>query len=473
MSTLSVNTIQPLSGTTVTISSDLTVTGNITGNVSGSITNATTASYIAAANVDGTVANATTASYALSSGGGGSTNTSSLLITSSFLDPNLTFEKGDGSTFDVDISTLTVANATSASYAATSSYYDGASIDATIYFSPSNANGDLPILLSPITSNQGGYSYPSYDQQPTTFTYNPGTNTFKLIGVTISSSLIPTTDGVSVTSSFSLGSPTNAWKDIYVSNGTINFLDGAGNVQGTLGTGTNATVITGSLQVVPINLLTGFTTTNGTLLHKSYTTADCAFSMFDSNLYSKNPQIYYYNVLNDGVSLVLPWDKKITAYSLVNNTPIGEPSTSTVVSLPPIYNAGYSTGETVTVYNLGKTSSAYKDSGSIYLVGNMQGVTNVNTSSKQITGTFNQSYVLSGSWGNYTQINISNSATTSSIKLDPGQKATFEIVYWGTIFATPSASMNDFTGDGYHSNFTNVNPSTTYTRYLFKGIENL
>ena len=243
----------------------------------------------------------------------------------------------------------------------------------------------------------------------------------------ISGSIIPNTNGISSTSSFNLGSPTNAWKDIYVSNGTINFLDGAGNVQGTLGTGTNATVITGSLQVVPINPLTGFTTTNGTLLHKSYTTADCAFSMFDSNLYSKNPQMYYYNVLNDGVSLVLPWDKKITAYSLVNNIPIGEPSTSTVVSLPPIYNAGYSTGETVTVYNLGKTSSAYKDSGSIYLVGNMQGVTAVNTSSKQITGTHNQSYVLSGSWGNYTQITISNSATTSSIKLDPGQKATFEM----------------------------------------------
>jgi len=291
--------------------------------------------------------------------------------------------------------------------------------------------------------------------------------------ILVSGSLIPNTDGVSATSSFNLGSPTNAWKDIYVSNGTINFLDGAGNVQGTLGTGTNATVITGSLQVVPINSLTGFTTTNGTLLHKSYTTADCAFAMFDPNLFSVNPQIYYSSVLNDGVSLVLPWDKKITAYSLVNNIPSGDSTTSTVVTLPPTYNAGYSTGEIITIYNLGEADLGYKNTGSIFLVGSMQGVTNVNTSSKQITGTFNQSYVLSGSWGNYTQININNSATTSSIKINPGQKATFEIVYWGTIFATPSASMNDFYSDGYHSNFTNVNPSTTYTRYLFKGIENL
>ena len=52
--------------------------------------------------------------------------------------------------------------------------------------------------------------------------------------ILISGSLIPNTDGVSSTSSFSLGSPTNAWKDIYVSNGTINFLDGDGSVQGTL-----------------------------------------------------------------------------------------------------------------------------------------------------------------------------------------------------------------------------------------------
>jgi len=138
----------------------------------------------------------------------------------------------------------------------------------------------------------------------------------------ISGSIIPNTNGISSTSSFSLGSPTNAWKDIYVSNGTINFLDGAGNVQGTIGTGTNATVITGSLNVVPINPLTSYTPSNGTLLHKSYTTADCAFSLYDSGVAGLNPAIYWQDVLNDGISLVLPWDKKIAAYSLVNDIPV-------------------------------------------------------------------------------------------------------------------------------------------------------
>ena len=50
------------------------------------------------------------------SGGGGSINTGSLLTTASFSDPNLTFTKGNGSTFPVNLSTLTVINAQTASY---------------------------------------------------------------------------------------------------------------------------------------------------------------------------------------------------------------------------------------------------------------------------------------------------------------------------------------------------------------------
>jgi hypothetical protein len=46
----------------------------------------------------------------------GSIATGSLLTTASFSDPNLTFTKGDGSTFNVDISSLTVTFASTASY---------------------------------------------------------------------------------------------------------------------------------------------------------------------------------------------------------------------------------------------------------------------------------------------------------------------------------------------------------------------
>lgn len=61
-------------------------------------------------------------------GGGGSTNTGSLLTTASFSNPNLTFTKGDGSTFQVNLSTLTVVSASyalSASFATTASYING------------------------------------------------------------------------------------------------------------------------------------------------------------------------------------------------------------------------------------------------------------------------------------------------------------------------------------------------------------
>ena len=69
---------------------------------------------------------------------------------------------------------------------------------------------------------------------------NPGiVNVIGALNVTgsmgISGSIIPAI-GSSSTSSFSLGSATNAWKDIWVSQGTIRFLDGAGTQQGTLST---------------------------------------------------------------------------------------------------------------------------------------------------------------------------------------------------------------------------------------------
>jgi len=55
---------------------------------------------------------AVTASYALN----GSADTGSLLVTASFFDPRLSFTKGNGDTFDIDLSSLTVINALTASY---------------------------------------------------------------------------------------------------------------------------------------------------------------------------------------------------------------------------------------------------------------------------------------------------------------------------------------------------------------------
>jgi hypothetical protein len=308
--------------------------------------------------------------------------------------------------------------------------------------------------------------------------YAPAANSFPYVGtaeftgsILVSGSIIPNVDGVSSTSSFSLGSPTAAWKDIYVSNGTINFIDGAGNVQGTVGAGTNGTIITGSLTVIPVNPLTDFVNNGGgTLLHKSYTSADCAFRLASTvSPYNANPQLYRTGV---GGPLILPWDKKITSYSVINNlrsTSDAEP----VLCLPPVYNSGYSVGETISVYNLGTAISAYKATGSMYVVGFTYGITQVDTSNKIVTGTFNTAHILSGSYGNYSYISSAIPATTESIQINPGQKATFEVVFWGTFTAQSLPNANGFPINGYSTNFTNVNSSPVYTTYLFKGIENL
>jgi hypothetical protein len=58
----------------------------------------------------------------LTSASSGPANTGSLLTTASFLDPNITFERGDKSSFNVNLSTLTII---SASYALTASFING------------------------------------------------------------------------------------------------------------------------------------------------------------------------------------------------------------------------------------------------------------------------------------------------------------------------------------------------------------
>ena len=65
---------------------------------------------------------ALTASYAINSGGGGAINTGSLLTTASFSNPNLTFTKGDKSSFNVNLISL-IPN--TASFSLTASYIDG------------------------------------------------------------------------------------------------------------------------------------------------------------------------------------------------------------------------------------------------------------------------------------------------------------------------------------------------------------
>jgi hypothetical protein len=77
---------------------------------------ATLATLATNANYATSASYALTASYAMNGGGGGSTDTGSLLTTASFSNPNLTFTKGNNSTFPVNLITLIPTNASTASY---------------------------------------------------------------------------------------------------------------------------------------------------------------------------------------------------------------------------------------------------------------------------------------------------------------------------------------------------------------------
>jgi hypothetical protein len=75
-------------------------------------------------------------------GSGGTTPTGSLLLTASFSNPNLTFTKGDGSTFNVNLSTLVPTSSSytlSSSYAATASIATSSSYAATASIATSSS----------------------------------------------------------------------------------------------------------------------------------------------------------------------------------------------------------------------------------------------------------------------------------------------------------------------------------------------
>jgi hypothetical protein len=284
----------------------------------GTVENATTASYVDAANVDGTVTSASyalTASYALSGGSGGNIDTSSLATTGSntFTDSqtivgNVTFPSSSfisttdesGSLFFSALNEGTLFLNADGGEGDVQVGYNGWThkMDVRGPIQVTNIQGTGSLYLKPDESDVAERQFEIYNTAPSDIHFK-GSATHSFFGddtnylkiddiaatvtidstnglfinsnttisgdtefsgsILVSGSLIPNTDGVSSTSSFSLGSPTNAWKDIYVSNGTINFLDGAGNVQSTIGTGNNQ--------------LTGDTSINGKLSQGTNVTA--------------------------------------------------------------------------------------------------------------------------------------------------------------------------------------------------------
>ena len=103
------------------------ITGSLQGTASWAVS-ASNVNIVAGTNI--TINRGSNGSYEISgSAAGGSTNTGSLLVTASFSDPNITFTKGDGSTFNVNLSGIS-SQSPQATYATlTSSILSGTTIN--------------------------------------------------------------------------------------------------------------------------------------------------------------------------------------------------------------------------------------------------------------------------------------------------------------------------------------------------------
>jgi len=97
----------------------------------------------------------------------------------------------------------------------------------------------------------------------------------------ISGSIVPNTRGTSTTSSFSLGSPTAAWKGIYVSSGSVHFVDNAGTELAKISADPSG-------QIIVPNIYTDGTFTAQTFVTQSTTTIIEIFHATGSNKFGSS-----------------------------------------------------------------------------------------------------------------------------------------------------------------------------------------
>jgi hypothetical protein len=227
-------------------------------------------------------------------------------------------------------------------------------------------------------------------------------NPFPFIGnatfsgsVLVSGSIVPNVPAGSSTSSFSLGSPTAAWKDIYVSNGTINFLNSAGQVQSTLGTGNNQ--------------LTGDTFIDGKLRQGEATLASGSFSHAEGS-YSTTLG-YASHAEGTSNTGLYAWDTTSTTNGLIQlATSVGNITSS------------FPNGTPILLDNLG-TIYKYAVSNSFFAASRTQiqlTNTSVNYGTNAVISLYSQTQSPSTQLNNQTQIlggNIAHSEGSSTIAL--------------------------------------------------------
>ena len=261
---------------------------SVTASVYGVISNATSASYVSWSYVDVTTDSIFpgTASYYQETEPIFTSVSASLVTTSSYNSASSSFSSRITTleTVDLNINSVTASLVTTSSLNSFTASYNSSSSSfssriTTLETVDLNINSVTASLVTTSSLNSFTASYnsasSSFSSRITTLEAvdlnlnsltaslaTTGSNTFKSTqtisgSVLISGSIIPNVNGVSTTSSFSLGSPTAAWKDIWVANGTINFINEAGTIQSSLSATSAGLVISGAVVTTNQSSLTG------------------------------------------------------------------------------------------------------------------------------------------------------------------------------------------------------------------------
>jgi len=237
-------------------------TGSLISSVDASASFATTASYASNGGVTSIIAGSNitidqgTGDVTISSTGGGAADTGSLLTTASISDAQITFTKGDASTFDITVNNVvtantasyvaagnidgTVANATSASHAdnastadsattattaTTASYVAGANVDGTVasattattasYVAAANVDGTVANATS--ASYAVTASYAENAAQADAFPFSGSAAILGTLDVNVSGA----TDAYTLTSASFSGSVVDNITDTYTTTAKI------------------------------------------------------------------------------------------------------------------------------------------------------------------------------------------------------------------------------------------------------------
>jgi hypothetical protein len=155
---------------------------------------------------------------------------------------------------DIKISALP-----SVSSLATTDIFPTVASSTTSKISVENLANSLPIVPSASYATTASSAIFAASALTASYINNLNQNVVISGSLLMSGSIIPNVGDGSYTSSYDLGSPTAAWRDLYIANGTIYFTDPANNQKATLA------VVSGSL----VNSGSGQINSGSTLIHKT------------------------------------------------------------------------------------------------------------------------------------------------------------------------------------------------------------